>query len=209
MKSSPRGGRRVRAPRPGGRRHLRRHRPQPRADARATGPPSGSARRPSHMISGVPAHVDGRMPGIAEDAGGDDRQPGPDVALHRGHPQLGPDLARPRDPDHPRPVVDVVRRHRQAARGMPGFPGFDIHRRDEADPRRRPRLLVVRAHPVDHREGVRALGLRAEPRHHRQGPRVPRSRAGSPRARPARSRRSRSTARTSSSPTTWPSWSPG
>ena len=70
---------------------------------------------PAHMISGVPAHVDGRMLGITEDAGGADRQPRPDVALHRGHPQLGPDLARPRDPDHPRPVVDVVRRHRQAA----------------------------------------------------------------------------------------------
>ena len=43
------------------------------------------------------------------------RQPRPDVALHRGHQQLGPDLARPRDPDHPRPVLAVVRRERRAS----------------------------------------------------------------------------------------------
>ena len=128
---------------------------------------------PEHMITGVPAHVDGRMQAISEDRGRDDGQQRPDVGLRRGHPQLGPGLARPRDPDPPRPVVDVVRRHRQAARGHVGRARRRLDRRDEADPRRRPRLLVVRADPVDHREGVRALRLRAEPRHHRQGPEVP------------------------------------
>ena len=88
----------------------------------------------------------------------------------------------------------------------PYFPGFDTlgtleHLRDH-----RLRLLVVRAHPEDHREGVRALGLRAEPRPHRQGRQAP-AVAGEGRARRARSRRSSSTARTSSSPTPSTSWS--
>ena len=50
-------------------------------------------------------HRAGRRPG---------RQPRPDVALHRGPPELGPDLAQPRHPDPARAVLDVVRRHRQA-----------------------------------------------------------------------------------------------
>ena len=64
------------------------------------------------------------------------------------------------------------------------------------------RAHLVRAHPEDHREGVRALRLRAEPRPDRQGhapgaaSRVAARRAG------AGARRSRTTARTSSSPTT-------
>ena len=44
-------------------------------------------------------------------------QPRPHVALHRGHAQLGPDLDQPRDPDHPRALVAVVRRDRAAAAG--------------------------------------------------------------------------------------------
>ena len=136
------------------------------------------------------------------------RQPRPDVALHRGHPQLGPDLARPRDPDHPRPVVAVVRRQRASGCRRPNFPGFDTLGTLKRDPRDRLRLLLVHPHPVDHREGVRALGLRAEPRHHRA--RTSSCwRAGWPRARRARSRRSRSTARTSWWPTPSTSWSPG
>src|SRR5438874_936396 len=43
-----------------------------------------------------------------------DRQPGPHVALHRGSPELGPDLAQPRHPDPARPVVALARRHRTA-----------------------------------------------------------------------------------------------
>ena len=42
-------------------------------------------------------------------------QPRPDVALCRGHPELVADLAAPRHPHPARPVVDVVRRDRQAA----------------------------------------------------------------------------------------------
>ena len=89
---------------------LRRHRPQHDLMRAQLADRAARRRRPSTMISGVPAHVDGRMLGIAEDAGAQHRQPRPDVALHRGHPQLGPDLARPRDPHPPRPVVAVVRR---------------------------------------------------------------------------------------------------
>ena len=44
-------------------------------------------------------------------------QPGPDVALHRGHHQLRPDLADARHPDHSRAVIAVAGRHRQAAAG--------------------------------------------------------------------------------------------
>ena len=80
---------------------------------------------PAHMISGVPAHVDGRMLGITEDAGGADRQPRPDVALHRGHPQLGPDLARPRDPDHPRARRRCGSTRPASGCAAPNFPGFD------------------------------------------------------------------------------------
>ena len=66
----------------------RRHRRQPRpgpAELAAT----GSATPPEHMISGVPAHVDGRMLGITEAAGRQHHQPRPDVALRRGHPATG------------------------------------------------------------------------------------------------------------------------
>ena len=41
-------------------------------------------------------------------------QPRPDVALCRGHPELESDLAAPRHPHPARPVLDVVRRDRQA-----------------------------------------------------------------------------------------------
>jgi predicted oxidoreductase len=74
---------------------------------------------PQSMITGVPAHVDGRMLDIANDAGCG-WSPGPDVALHRGHPELEPDLAKPCDPDFAGPVLNVVRRDRAAsARTVP------------------------------------------------------------------------------------------
>ena len=125
---------------------------------------------PETMISGVPAHVDGRMLGITEHAGAQHRQPRPDVALHRGHrttgTRSGPTTRSGSSPARPRcgstPPASGCRRR--------NFPGFDTLGTLRADPRDRLRLLVVRPHPDDHREGVRALGLRAEPRRHRQGP---------------------------------------
>ena len=63
-----RGGRGVLGARPGGGGHQRRHRPQLRAWSAATGPTRlGPA--PRNLISGVPAHVDGRMLEISERAG--------------------------------------------------------------------------------------------------------------------------------------------
>ena len=70
---------------------------------------------PKPMVAGVPAHVDGRMLGITEEAGAHGHQPRPDVALRRGPAQLGPDLGEPRHPDPARPVVAVAGRDRQAA----------------------------------------------------------------------------------------------
>ena len=49
---------------------------------------SGSARRPKTMLSGVPAHVDGRMLGDHREGGRPPRQRRPDVALRRGHREL-------------------------------------------------------------------------------------------------------------------------
>ena len=183
MKSSREAAGELRAPRRRRRRDERRHRPQPRADAAQLADRAGRRRaRAPDLRRARPR----RRPDAGHRRGRrrDDGQQGPDVGLRRGHPQLGPGLARPRDPHPARPVVDVVRRHRQAARGHVGRPGRGLDRRDEADPGHRPRLLVVRAHAVDHREGVRPLRLRAEPRHHRQGPEVPRpepAREGRPR----------------------------
>ena len=162
---------------------------------------------PKFMVSGVPAHVDGRMhpdhPGRRRR--GD--QPRPDVALHRGHPQLGPDLEEPRHPHPPRPVVAVALRDRRAVPGAVP-PRLRLPRHARRDHAHRLRLLVVRADPEGDREGVRALRLRAEPRPDRQGHQAA-ALAGARRARPVRSRRSSSTARTSSWPTTSPTWSPG
>ncbi len=55
--------------------------------------PKRMGRVPEQLLSGVPAHVDGRMIGITESAGAPCHQQRPDVALHRGHHQLRPDLA--------------------------------------------------------------------------------------------------------------------
>ena len=65
---------------------------------------------PARMVAGVPAHVDGRM--LRHHPGGrrTPHQPGPDVALHRGPAQLGPDLGEPRHPHPARPLVAVARR---------------------------------------------------------------------------------------------------
>ena len=50
----------------GRRRHDRRHRPQPRPDPAQLARRAARHRAPEHMITGVPAHVDGRMLGITE-----------------------------------------------------------------------------------------------------------------------------------------------
>ncbi len=152
---------------------------------------------PKHMISGVPAHVDGRMIEIAQSAGRRGDQPRPHVALRRGHPQLGPDLADARHPHHPGTVVAVARRQRRASAGA-AVPRLRHARHARAHHEDRPRAHVVRAQPEDHRARVRALRLRAEPRHHRaQRARGARSH-GSAAVRRRRSRRSSSTAPTSS-----------
>ena len=167
-----RGGRRVRAARRRRGRHLRRHRPQPRADAR-NWPTERIGPAPEHLISGVPAHVDGRMLEITEGAGATivnrDRMWHYTEGIHNWDP-IWPDHAIRIIPGPSSLWFDATGRRLAAAE----LPRLRHQRRDEADPRDRPRLLVVRAHAVDHREGVRAVGLRAEPRHHRQGPQGPR-----------------------------------
>ena len=122
---------------------------------------------PKQMISGVPAHVDGRMIAITRAGRRRGHPPRPHVALHRGHPQLGPDLAAARHPDPARPVVAVARRDRHPAAGA-AVPRLRHARHARPHHDDRPRPHVVRADAEDHREGVRALRLRAEPRHHRQ-----------------------------------------
>ena len=163
-----RAGRGVRAARRGGGGDLGRHRPQPRARSpQLAHRPAGSRTR-AHDHGGPRSRgrADARdQPGRR----GEHRQLGPDVALRRGHPQLGQHLARPRDPDHSRALVAVARRDGQAD-GGPEFPGLRHAADAAADPRHGLRLLVVRPDPVDHRARVRALGVRAEPGHHRQGP---------------------------------------
>ena len=134
-------------------------------------------------------------------------QPGPDVALHRGPAELGPDLARARHPDPARAVVDVVRRARPPAAGA--VPARLRHPRHAAAPAhdagpRRARPLLVRPDPADHREGVRAVRVGAEPGHHRARTGARSCASGCwARARRRRSRRSCATAPTSSSADTW------
>ena len=55
---------------------------------------------PEELLSGVPAHVDGRMLPHRRARGRAPRQRRPHVALHRGHHELGPGLAEARHP-HP------------------------------------------------------------------------------------------------------------
>ena len=77
------------------------------------------------MICGVPDHVDGRMLAISEARGREHHQPRPDVALHRGDPQLGPDLdAATASASCPGPSplwLDATGKRLP----VPLFPGFD------------------------------------------------------------------------------------
>jgi predicted oxidoreductase len=107
---------------PRGDRDLRRHRRQPRPDPAEL---AGPARHRPEVHGHRRARARGRPDARDHRAGRrPDRQPRPDVALHRGPAQLRTDLARPRHPDPARPVLDVVRRHRQTLHG-PGLPGYD------------------------------------------------------------------------------------
>ena len=167
--------RRVRAARPGGGRHLRRHRRQPRPGAGELAAAPRHARR-ARWSPACPAYVDGRMLAIAERAGG--RLVNRDRMWHYVEGLQNWD---PIWPGHgirilPGPSslwFDALGRRLPA----PLFPGFDTlgtlaHLRHH-----RPRPLLVRPDPHDHREGVRPLGVGAEPRPHRpQHPPGPRPR---------------------------------
>ena len=122
---------------------------------------------PKNMISGVPEHVDGRMIGITRGRRRAADQPRPDVALCRRHPELEADLAAPRHPHPAGTVVDVVRRHRQAA-ARAAVSRLRHARPAQLHHEHRLRLFVVRADPEHHQEGIRAVGLGAESRPHRQ-----------------------------------------
>ena len=124
---APDATRRAACRRPRRRRRLRAHAPRPSSSPPAASAAtttwsaragrSGSAPPRSDMLTGVPAHVDGRMLAITEDAGA--RVVNRDRMWHyvEGIAELGPDLARPRHPDPARPVVAVARR--AAAAGCP------------------------------------------------------------------------------------------
>ena len=116
----------------------------------------------------------------------------PHVALRRGHPQLGPDLADARRSGScpgPRRSGSTP-----SAGGCPcrSSPASTRSARSSHPAHDRPRPQLVRADPEDHREGVRALGLRAEPRPDRQERARRCSRSASGSGPPAPSRRSRS-----------------
>jgi hypothetical protein len=119
--------------------------PGARADARRCPRPR---RRPDDRD-----HREDRRPGD---------QPGPDVALHRGHHQLRPDLADARHPDHPRAVIAVAGRHGQAVAGAavsrlrhPRNPG--VHREVGL------RLHVVCVERQDHWQRIRLVRSGTEP----------------------------------------------
>src|SRR4051794_39546561 len=129
--------------------------------------PERLGKPPTAMISGVPAHVDGRMVEITQAAGGEGIHPD-----RMWHYTEGIRNWEPIWPMHGIRILPGPSSLWLDATGarlpVPLFPGFDTlgdARPHHAD---RPRPHLVRADPEDHREGVRAVGLRAEPRHHRQ-----------------------------------------
>ena len=121
---------------------------------------------PEGMLTGVPAHVDGRMLAITESAGASivnsDRMwhytegvanwdpiwPGHGIRILPGPSSLWLDATGRRLP-------------------VPLFPGFDTLGTLDPHPAHRAPPHLVRADPEDHREGVRALGVGAEPGPHR------------------------------------------
>lgn len=164
---------------------------------------------PAEMVTGVPAYVDGRMLDISASAGCPPGQPRPHVALHRGHPELGPDLARPRHPHPPRPLLDVVRRPGPADCPNPACPATTPSAPSSTcAPPRTSRSTTTPGSSSPRRSSRRSSRSRAPSRTPTSPPRTARasSRSGSSaRARRDRSTRSCARARTSSPPPTWSS----
>ena len=160
-----RGDRRLRAARAGRPGHLGRHRRQPRTGPQVLAGPAGAAARAPAVRR---ARARGR-PDAGHQRGGrrGGDQPGPDVALHRGHHELGADLAGARHPDPARPVVAVARRHGPAA-ARAAVPRLRHAGHAGTHHEHRVRLHLVPAHREDHRAGVRAVRVRAEPGPDRQ-----------------------------------------
>ena len=123
---------------------------------------------PKRMISGVPAHVDGRMLAITEQAGG--RYVNRDRMWHYTE---GIQNWDPIWPMHGIRILPGPSSLWFDATGkrlpVPLFPGLRHPGHARAHHDDRVRLHLVRAHPEDHREGVRPLRLGAEPGPDRQG----------------------------------------
>ena len=162
--------------------------------------PKRMGRVPEQLLSGVPAHVDGRMIGITEAAGAhvinSDRM---------WHYTEGITNYDPIWPDHgirilPGPSslwLDATGKRLPA----PLYPGFDTLGTLEYIARTGPRLHLVRAQRPHHRQGVRAVRPGAEPRPDRPQ-RARGAGPGTTRARRRRCRRSSTRASTSSPRTT-------
>ena len=124
---------------------------------------------PKRMLSGVPAHVDGRMLEIAKAAGANEIN-----ADRMWHYVEGMHNWDPIWPMHAIRIIPGPSSLWFDARGQaaarPALPRLRHARHARPHPAHGLRLHVVRPDREDHREGVRALGLRAEPRHHLEEP---------------------------------------
>ena len=78
---------------------------------------------PDHLLSGVPASVDGEFLAAVESTGASLDQRRPDVALPRRDPQLRSCVAQPRDPNSSRAFFTMAGRRRTSAAGaaLPGL----------------------------------------------------------------------------------------
>ena len=139
---------------------------------------------PEHLLTGVPAYVDGRD---ARDRRGRRRQRsstatgcGTTPRASRTTRPSGPATASGSCPGPSSLWLDATGRRLP----VPLFPGFDTLGTLRAPAPHRARPHLVRPHPAHHREGVRPLRLRAEPGPDRQGP-APARPAAAARARPA------------------------
>ena len=90
-------------------RHRRQPRPRPQAVARASRHAAGV-----DDLRACPPTSTASMLAVAEDGGCAADQRRPDVALRRGHPELGSGVAAPRHPHPSRAVVGVARRDRHS-----------------------------------------------------------------------------------------------
>ena len=154
-----------------------------------------SAPRRRQMVTGVPAHVDGRMLDIAADCRRAPGQPGPHVALHRGHHNWNPIW-----PDHgirilPGPSsmwFDALGRRLPAA--VPARLRHPRHAALPADHARHRTSTTTRGSSSPRRSSRRSSRCRARSRTPTSPPRARRrscASACSARARPGRSKRSR------------------